>query len=220
MITETKDGKRQYEKAWYQHNNWDDKRTSQKVPDWRSQGPDGLQGYWVKIIKTLNERIVRLMENIISNRKSIPKWITLGKMVICQKDLSKENAVDNYRPILCLPLMWKLMTGTIAAKIYNFLDVNDKLPVDKKDVGKKVEGPKINYELIRPYSIIKETYKSGDGMKWLWEALWYGSPFLNIGNPWTCASVWQHPLICIKINDKLANTFGESRQQETTFSGW
>ena len=58
-------------------------------------------------------------------------------MVICQKDPSKGNAVDNYRPILCLPLMWKLMTGTIAERIYNFLDVNDKLPVDKKDVGKK-----------------------------------------------------------------------------------
>ena len=70
-------------------------------------------------------------------------------MVICQKDPSKGNAVDNYRPILCLPLMWKLMTRTIAERIYNFLDVNDKLPVDKKDVGKKVEGPKINYELIR-----------------------------------------------------------------------
>ena len=97
MIKETKAGKRQYEKAWYQHNNWDDKRTSQKVPDWKSQGPDGL--------KTLNERIAKLMENIISNRKSIPKWITLGKMVICQKDPSKGNAVDNYRPILCLPLM-------------------------------------------------------------------------------------------------------------------
>ena len=129
MIKETKAGKRQYEKAWYQHNNWDDKRTSQKVPDWKSQGPDGL--------KTLNEHIAKLMENIISNRKGIPKWITLGKMVICQKDPSKGNAVDNYRPILCLPLMWKLMTGTIAERIYNFLDVNDKLPVDKKDVGKK-----------------------------------------------------------------------------------
>ena len=74
-------------------------------------------------------------------------------MVICQKDPSKGNAVDNYRPILCLPLMWKLMTRTIAERIYNFLDVNDKLPVDKKDVGKKVEGPKINYELIRPYCV-------------------------------------------------------------------
>ena len=54
------------------------------------------------------------MDNIISNREDIPKWMTLGKMVLCQKDPSKGNAVDNYRPMLFLPSVWKLMTGTIA----------------------------------------------------------------------------------------------------------
>ena len=42
--------------------------------------------------------------NIISNREEIPKWMTLGKTVLCQKDPSKGNAVDNYRPILYLCL--------------------------------------------------------------------------------------------------------------------
>ena len=51
---------------------------------------------------------------------------------ICQKDPSKGNAVDNYRSISCLPLMWKLMAGTIAESIYHFLDVNDKLLVEQK----------------------------------------------------------------------------------------
>ena len=54
---------------------------------------------------------------IISNRDDIPKWMTLGKMVLCQKDPSKGNAVDNYRPISCLLLMWKLMTGTVAESL-------------------------------------------------------------------------------------------------------
>ena len=72
--------------------------------------------------------------------------MTLGKTVLCQKDPSKGNAVDNYRPISCLLLMWKLMAGTIAEGIYNFLDVNDKLPVEQNGYNKKkVEGPKINY---------------------------------------------------------------------------
>ena len=71
--------------------------------------------------------------------------MVLGKTVLCQKDPSKGNAVDNHRSILCLPLMWKLMTRTIAESIYNFLDVNDKLPVEHKRCRKKVEGPKINH---------------------------------------------------------------------------
>ena len=82
------------------------------------------------------------MKNIISNAEDIPQWMTLGKTGLCQKDPSKGNAVDNYRPITCLPLMWKLMTGTIAGSIYNFLDVNDKLPIEQKGCRKKRRGSK------------------------------------------------------------------------------
>ena len=121
------------------------KEQVKKMPNWKSPGPDGVQGYWLKKLTTLNERIVKQMDNIISNKEDIPKWMTLGKTILHQKDTSKGNAVDNYRPISCLPLMWKLMTGTIAESIYNFLDVNDKLPVEQKGCKKKVEGPKINY---------------------------------------------------------------------------
>ena len=66
----------------------------------------------------------------------------LGKTVLCQKDPSKENAVDDYRPISSLPLMWKLMTGTITESIYNFFDVNDKLPAEQKGCRKKGRGTK------------------------------------------------------------------------------
>ena len=95
-------------------------------------GPDGVLGYWLKKLTALHEHVAKQMDNIISNREDIPKWMTFGKTVLCQKDPSKGNAVDNYRPISCLPLMWKLMAGTIAESIYNFLDVNDKLLVEQK----------------------------------------------------------------------------------------
>ena len=54
------------------------------------------------------------MDNIISKREDIPKWMALGERILFQRDPSKGNAVDNYRSISCLPLMWMLMTGTIA----------------------------------------------------------------------------------------------------------
>ena len=101
-----------------------------KIPNWQSPGPDGVQGYWLEELTALYEHIATQIDNIISNREDIPQWITLDKTAICQKDPSKGNAVDNYRPILGLALMWKLMTGTIAESIYNFLDVNDKLSVE------------------------------------------------------------------------------------------
>ena len=68
--------------------------------------------------------------------------MTLGTTVLCQNDPSKGNAVDNYKPILCLPLMWKLMTGKIAESISIFFDVNDKLEVEQKGCRKKSRGAK------------------------------------------------------------------------------
>ena len=61
------------------------------------------------------------MDNIISNREEIPEWMTLGKIVLCQKGHTKGNAVDNYRPISYLPLMWKLMTRLLLKVFTIFL---------------------------------------------------------------------------------------------------
>ena len=47
-------------------------------------------------------------------RREHPKMDDSTLEVLCQKYPSKGNAFDNYRPISCLPLLWKLMAGTIA----------------------------------------------------------------------------------------------------------
>ena len=45
------------------------------------------------------------MDDMISNAMDIPKWITTGKTILCQKDPGKGIIVDDYRPISCLLLM-------------------------------------------------------------------------------------------------------------------
>ena len=74
------------------------KEQVKKIPNWKRPGPDGVQGYWLKKLTALHKCIAKQMDTIISNREDIPKWMTSGKTVLSQKDPSKENAVDNYRP--------------------------------------------------------------------------------------------------------------------------
>ena len=86
-------------------------------------------------------------------------------MVFCQEDPNKGNAVDNYRSILYLTLMCKLMTGTITESIYNFLEVNDKLPVEQEGRRKKSRGTKD--QSLTDKTILcdfKKTHKSGNDM--------------------------------------------------------
>ena len=44
--------------------------------------------------------------------------MTQGKTTFIQKDPSKGTAPNNYRPITCLPMMWKILTAQIREKIY------------------------------------------------------------------------------------------------------
>ena len=92
-----------------------------KLPNWKAPGPDGLQGYWFKHLPSQHERIVRQMNDMIRNTTNIPDWLTKGRTVLCQKDSQKGNAVDNFGPIYCLPLMCKLMTGFIYDVLYEFI---------------------------------------------------------------------------------------------------
>ena len=51
-----------------------------KIPNWKSQVLDGVQGSWLKKWTTLHERLTKQMDNI-SDREDIQKWMTLGKAV-------------------------------------------------------------------------------------------------------------------------------------------
>ena len=47
-------------------------------------------------------------------------------------DPRKGNAVENYCPIKCLPLMWKLLTGVIAEEMDDYLEQEKFLPEEQK----------------------------------------------------------------------------------------
>ena len=137
------------------------------IPNWKSPEPDGVQSHWMKKVTALRERIAKQMDNIISNSEDIPKWMTLSNTVFCQKDPSKGNVVDNYRPILYLPLTWKLMAENIAEIIYSFFDVSDKLPVKQKGCKKESRGT--NNQLLIDKTILHDCRKrhTNLGIAWI-----------------------------------------------------
>ena len=79
------------------------KEQVKKIPNSKNSGQYGVQGYQLKKLIALHEPRAKQIDNIISSREDIPQWMTLGKTVLCQKDPSKGNALDNYRQISCSP---------------------------------------------------------------------------------------------------------------------
>ena len=78
-----------------------------RMPNWRSSGPDLVQGFCLKNFSSLHER-VRLQLKECLDSGFVPSWLTRGRTALLQKDKSKCNVASNYRPITCLPLMLQI----------------------------------------------------------------------------------------------------------------
>ena len=77
--------------------------------NWKSPGRDGVQSFWIKKLTNLYDRIAEQLNEMLDVNQQLPEWMTFSKTVLCQKDKAKGNAVDIYRPISCIPIMWKLL---------------------------------------------------------------------------------------------------------------
>ena len=87
----------------------------------------------------MHER-VRLQLKECLDSGFLPSWLTRGRVSLLQKAKSKGNVASDYRPIACLPLMWKLLTDVIADQIYAHLDQEKLLPEEQKGCRKGSTG--------------------------------------------------------------------------------
>ena len=101
----------------------DVKRKLKSMPDWKGAGPDKIQGFWLK-------------------SGDVPGWLVEGRTILVMKDSKNGTEVGNYRPIACLNLIWKLLTGIISDKTYDHLEKNKLLPEEQKGSRRKCQGTK------------------------------------------------------------------------------
>ena len=88
---------------------------------WKAPGSDFIQGYWFKRFSILHSRLTEHLQTYFVV-DDVPTWMTKGKTTLVQKDPEKGNAVNNYCPVACLPLVWKLLTSVLAEKsMHTFL---------------------------------------------------------------------------------------------------
>ena len=95
----------------------------------------------------------------------MPSCLTTGRTSLLQKDKSKGNVASNYRPITCLPLKWKLLTGVIADQIYAYLD-QEKLPEEQK--GCRKGSRETNDLLYIDRAVIKEVKSRNKNLAMAW----------------------------------------------------
>ena len=124
-----------------------------KMANWKAPGPDGVRGFCFKKFPSLHAPLTVALQACLDSGE-VPPWMVKGRTVLIQKDSAKGTVASNYRPIACLPLMWKLLTGIFAEKIYDHLKVNNLLPDEQKGCRKRSRGTKD--QLLIDKAILRE----------------------------------------------------------------
>ena len=135
------------------------------MSSWKAPGPDGVQGYWFKAFDCLHKPIASALQKSVVEG-NVPNWMVTGKTALIQKDPAKGTDVSNYRPIACLPLMWKLLSGIFADRVYTHLLNNQLLPEEQKGCRKNSRGTKD--QLIIDKTILKEVKKLKKNVAMSW----------------------------------------------------
>ena len=75
-----------------------------QMPNWKAPGPDNVQGYWLKNMTPLHNKLVVYLQECLDS-VVVPEWLTRGRTVFIQKEKAKVNIASNYRRITLLPLV-------------------------------------------------------------------------------------------------------------------
>lgn len=89
-----------------------------------------------------------------------------GRTVLIQKDPAKNAQASNYRPITCLPMMWKLLTGIMGEKLYHHLERNGLLIDEQKGCRKGSRGTKD--QLLVDKAILKNFRRGLTNLSMAW----------------------------------------------------
>ena len=92
-------------------------KDTKKISNWKTPGHDGIHGFWFKKLTPIHNRLTLEMNKCIQGAH-MPEWMTKGKTTLIQKDPSKETTPNNYRPITCLPMMWRILTEQISHRLF------------------------------------------------------------------------------------------------------
>ena len=113
-----------------------------KVRNWKSPGLDCVQGFWLKHFTSLHSVLRSFFNDLLSSGgATLDPSLVKGRTVLLLKNPSKGNTPDNYRPITCLSVVWKLMT-IIIYQIYFHLRSNKLFPLEQKGCLRQSRGTK------------------------------------------------------------------------------
>ena len=113
-----------------------------KTHNWKSPGKDGIHNFWWKRFTSTHIKVSQLLSEMLRGQTEVPDFMTEGITYLLPKTAPTSKRPDKYRPITCLPTIYKILTSIITDKIYTHLNQNNLLAVEQKGCRRKTKGCK------------------------------------------------------------------------------
>lgn len=113
-----------------------------KTLNWKAPGIDKLQNFWYKRFTSTHAKLARTFTKLLACPEEMPQFMTQGITYLLPKTTHVSEDPSKYRPITCLPTVYKIFTSIIANKIYHHVDNNNLLDEEQKGCRKNSRGCK------------------------------------------------------------------------------
>jgi len=98
--------------------------------NWQAPGRDQIANFWLKQLTATHKHIAALFNKLIEEAQ-ILEWLMAGVTFLIPKNKNTENP-KNYRPVTCLPTIYKLITSIISRRMQKYMDDENLMPKEKK----------------------------------------------------------------------------------------
>lgn len=107
--------------------------------NWKSPGPDKIHKFWLKYFTNIHTPLVNCFNNILLDPSKFPSYLCTGITSLIYKSGDPKDP-KNYRPITCLPTIYKLFTLILNIEISNYCEKNQLISPYQKGCGKNSLG--------------------------------------------------------------------------------
>jgi hypothetical protein len=109
--------------------------------NWKSPGGDQIHNFWLKKFTCIHKCLLDHFNGFIREPNTFPEFLAHGITYRKRKDFDTKNP-SKYRPITCLPTIYKIMTSCIKVRIYDHCQKLNILNEEQKGCVKECFGCK------------------------------------------------------------------------------
>jgi len=110
--------------------------------NWKAPGRDQIPNFWLKQLTATLKHIATIFNKLIEEDQ-IPEWLTAGVIFLIPKNENTENP-KNYRPVTCLPTLYKLITSVISRHMQKYMDDENLYQKNTKGATEEQQDAKIS----------------------------------------------------------------------------